>query len=193
VSEIIPAILPKSTSDLQDKLAHIPPEIPLVHIDVVDDRVFTDPSIDFEVHFMITDPDSVVDEWVNAGAKRVITHKLTDKLRALRPGIKVGLGVELNVPLESIYPLLAEVDFVQLMSIREIGEQGHPFEAEIFDRIRELEEKFPELIISVDGGVNLENADDLLAVGVDRLVVGSAIFDKENPLDEFIKFLEVLK
>jgi ribulose-phosphate 3-epimerase len=193
MSEIIPAILPKSTEELQRKLTLIPEQIPLIHIDVVDSSVYFDPTIDFEVHFMIPDPDTVVDEWVQAGAKRVITHKLTDKIKSLRPGVKVGLGIELNTNLSEASKLFSEVDFVQLMAIKEIGEQGHTFEPEIFGRIKWITDNFPGLLIAVDGGVNLGNADDLLASGVDRLVVGSAIFSTQNPLDEFIKFLEVAK
>jgi len=192
MSEIIPAILPHSTEELKKELSRIPEEVPLVHIDVVDENIFFDPAEDFEVHLMIPDPDNSVDKWVKAGAKRLIVHKLTDKIKALRPKVKIGLAVELDQPLEEIFPLVHEADYVHLMSIEEIGAQGHAFEPKIFDKIKQLNDKFPELVISVDGGVNLENADDLLAMGVDRLVVGSAIFNAKDPLEAYINFLKVL-
>src|SRR3989344_4720850 len=146
MSEIIPAILPRSTEELKQKLDHIPEEIPLIHIDVVDNKIFFDPVQDFEVHLMVPDPDERVDEWVNAGAKRVITHKLSEKILKLRPGVEIGLGVDLSMSLEDVFPHISNTDFIQLMSIREIGEQGHPFEIEIFDRIKLLKEKFPEVL-----------------------------------------------
>lgn len=192
MSEIIPAILPHSTDELKRELSRIPEEVPMIHVDVVDENIFFDPPGNFEVHLMVSDPDKIVDGWAKAGAKRIIVHKLTDKIKSLRPKVKIGLAVELEQPLEEIFPLVPEADYVHLMSIEEIGAQGHEFEPKIFDKIKELSDRFPELVISVDGGVNLDNADDLLAMGVDRLVVGSAIFNAKDPLEAYINFLKVL-
>ncbi|KKW14478.1 MAG: Ribulose-phosphate 3-epimerase, partial [Parcubacteria group bacterium GW2011_GWA2_50_10b] len=91
-------------------------------------------------------------------------------------------GVELDKPLEDIFPFLDYVDFIHLMSIEEIGEQGHPFDERIFDRIKQVKEKFPELKISVDGGINVENYQRLQATGADRLVVGSNFRELWNSL-----------
>lgn len=173
MSEIIPAILPRSAEELADKLALIPTEVSLVHIDIVDEKIFADLQANHEVHFMIPDPDAAVDKWVEAGAKRIIVHTLTEKLRSLRPRIEMGLAVEFDIPLANIYALLPEVDFVQLMSIAKIGEQGHPLEPGTFDRIKELKEKFPHMVVSVDGGINTTNYQKLIDTGVERLVVGS--------------------
>ena len=86
---------------------------------------------------------------------------------------------------EEVYELLSEVDnegapaidFVQFMGIENIGYQGEPFDERVFEKIRELRERFPDTIISVDGGVSLENADKLIEAGANRLVSGSAIFE----------------
>ena len=64
-------------------------------------------------------------------------------------------------------------DFIQLMSIAKIGEQGHPLDERIFDRIKEVREKFPQVVISIDGGINSTNYQALKNSGAERLVVGS--------------------
>jgi len=191
MTEIIPAILPTTTEELEEKLNKLPKTFDFVQIDIIDEEIYTDPVINFEVHFMTRTPEEVVDKWVGAGAKRVIVHNLSEKILSLRPEVEIGLGVEIDVELEDIYKLIPEVDFVQLMSIEEIGVQGNEFSPKIFDRIKELRKEFPEVIISIDGGVNLENADDLIHLGVERLVIGSSIFNTDDPEESYKDFLKL--
>jgi len=191
MTEIIPAILPTTTEELEEKLDTVPRAFQFIQIDIIDEEIYADPVIDFEVHFMTETPEKVVDKWVEAGAKRVIVHNLSEKILSLRPEVEIGLGVEMNIEIEDIYKLVPEVDFVQLMSIEEIGVQGNEFSPKIFDRIKELRKEFPEVIISIDGGVNLENADDLIHLGVDRLVIGSSIFNTDDPEESYKDFLKL--
>lgn len=192
MTEIIPALLPTSTKDLEHQLSSLPRSFEFVQIDIIDPEILVDPALDFEVHFMIENPDQVVDKWLSYGAKRIIVHQLTEKVLTLRPEVELGLGVELGVELEEIYPLVSQVDFIQLMSIKEIGKQGNKFSQKIFDRIKELKKNFPEVIVSIDGGVSLETADDLILAGAERLVVGSAILGSVNPEEAFENFLKLL-
>ena len=67
------------------------------------------------------------------------------------------------------------------MSIKEIGHYGEPLNEEIFAKIKELRGKKPNLIISVDGGVNKTNLKKLVEVGANHLVVGSAIWQAPDP------------
>ena len=71
-------------------------------------------------------------------------------------------------------------DFVQFMGIKKIGYQGQEFDTEVLDKISDLRKNFPDTIISVDGGVNFENAQDIVEAGVNRLVSGSAIYESDN-------------
>lgn len=168
--DIIPALLEKSPQDLEEKLASLPSEARLVHLDVIEEDVWVDIDRDFEVHLMVREPAELLDTWVERGAKRVIAHALLDTQSL---PVEFGLAVELETPLEEVLTVADKLDFIQLMSIREVGAQGRPFEPEIFDRIREVREKFPDLTISVDGGVNISNYEGLVSAGANRLVVGS--------------------
>ncbi|MBX4195622.1 hypothetical protein KW796_01540 [Candidatus Parcubacteria bacterium] len=164
--EIIPAILEKNEEDFINAVAFLPPEVKFVHVDVLEDDVWAPIERDFEAHLMVEDPEEIFDIWKERGAKRIIAHKILPKTE----GMEVGLGLEMHIP---ITDEVFGADFVHLMSIAKIGEQGHPLDERIFDRIREVKERFPGKIISVDGGINISNYEKLIEAGADRLVVGS--------------------
>lgn len=218
--EIIPAIIPKSFEDLNDKITLVNGLVELVQVDILDGKLTPSNSwpyneegeenfrkikdeeegfpfwkdIDFEADLMISDPLSNIQDWITAGARRLVVHfesleRPGEFLDAIREKMlsrssmfytEIGIGVHINTRNEEIYPLLSGVDFVQCMGIKKIGYQGEPFSEEVIPKIEDFREKFPELFISVDGGVSLENAEALISAGANRLVVGSALFNSEN-------------
>ena len=66
------------------------------------------------------------------------------------------------------------------MGIARIGFQGEPFDERVIEKIKEIKKHYPEMIVSVDGGVSLENAQALIEAGATRLVSGSAIFEDSD-------------
>lgn len=188
MNEIIPAILPRTEDELVEKLQILEGVAPLIHLDVLEKDIWEEVQQDFEVHLMVESPEAVVGRWVDRGAKRIIVHELSEEVLMHQHLVEIGLGVLLDTPLEDVFQLISTVDYLHLMSISEIGAQGHPFEPIIFDRIKRIRENFPEVVIAVDGGINLENAEKLLEAGADRLVVGSAIYNSEDPEEAFENF-----
>jgi ribulose-phosphate 3-epimerase len=85
-------------------------------------------------------------------------------------------------------PFADKIQFIQLMGIDNVGFQHQAFDAKVIERVKAVREALPNLPISVDGGVSLDNATDLIDVGADRLVIGSAIFAAENPLSAIAEF-----
>jgi ribulose-phosphate 3-epimerase len=177
MSEVIPAILAKSVSDLELKLSEIPEEIDFVHIDVLDEDFWTETSLNFEAHLMVNEPGAIIEKWIERGAKRIIVHDLEALGNLVSKSFERGLGVELHIPLEEIFSIIPKVDFIHLMSIAEIGEQGHLLDEKIFDRIKKVKAKFPQVPISIDGGINTTNHQALRDAGADRLIVGSGFKD----------------
>ena len=224
--EIIPAILPEDIDDLREKLSLVSGIAPLAQVDVCDGKfvpVKTWPykkgvdetflrivgqeegfpfwdSIDFEADLMVKHPENIIDDWISAGAKRIVIHieSTPDPLSLFRKirqeygssseasyGVEIGAALNIETPNEEIYDILSEVDdggaptidFVQFMGIENIGYQGEPFDERVLEKIRDLREMYPNTIISVDGGVSLENAAELIEAGANRLVSGSAIFE----------------
>jgi ribulose-phosphate 3-epimerase len=158
-------------------------------------------TLDFEADLMIKNPENFAKDWIKAGAKRIILHiesseYLYDFVKELREeygyfgegavDVEIGIGINIETSNEDLYKFLdAEngkslADFVQFMGIKKIGYQGQSFDDEVLDKISSLREAYPDVIISIDGGVNFENAKDLVEAGVNRLVSGSAIFESEN-------------
>ncbi|MEK9131960.1 MAG: hypothetical protein AAB447_03555 [Patescibacteria group bacterium] len=163
-------------------------------------------SLNFEVHLMVAYPERVIPDWISAGASRIVVHFETLKnpkqffadFRERFPksggsllSVELGVALCLETPVDVVAPFLNDVDFVQLMSIEKIGVQGQTFDEKTFNRLDILRTEYPGTIVSVDGGVSLENAGELLKLGANRLVVGSAIFGADNP-KETIRQLKAL-
>lgn len=162
-------------------------------------------KLDFEIDLMVEKPEDEINYWISAGAKRIIVHiESTKEMQMIVGNFKkrfgehsnllsdVELGVALNIdtPFSVVSPFLDDIDFVQFMGISKIGFQGVHFDERVIEKIDEVRQNNPGIIISVDGGVNLENAERLLEVGVNRLVVGSAIFESADiraTIEEFEK------
>ena len=192
LNEIIPAILPLDEDDLHEKVGILRGIAPLIHLDVLEKEVWDEIEDDFEAHLMVGDPEAVIGRWIDRGARRIAVHSLSEEILMHQHLVEIGLAVLIDTPLEDVFPLISTVDYLHLMSIDEIGEQGHPFDSRIFDRIREIKRNFPECIIAVDGGISLDNADDLLRAGADRLIVGSDIYESDDPEEAYEKFVELL-
>lgn len=202
--EIIPTYVPRDTDDLSAGLETIRSFATTVHIDI-DDGVFapitTWPYIrkgEFipfdlaqaegmfsEVHLMVEEPHEIGSAFARAGAQRIVGHvegfadgnEVRDALNAWRKAgaSEVGLGLLLQTPFEVIAPHVPICDVVHLMSIATIGTQGIPYESSAPARITEFHRLFPNVTISVDGGVSEHNITDLVRAGATRFGVGSAI------------------
>ena len=213
---IIPAIIAKDFEELQSKLAKIDGLVSWAQIDVMD-GVFVPPKtwdnpadlenistvINLEAHLMIANPEEIIDGWLNAPVKRILlhyestTHAQIERLieKALASGKEAGVALKLQTPLFVLDSLIQDSRFkiraVQLMSISEIGYHGHPFEEKVLERIKTLREKYPDVTISVDGGVSLDNAPKILSAGADNLLVGSAIFKSDDIKKTLEKFKNI--
>ncbi len=159
-------------------------------------------EIEFEVDLMVSDQEEEVVRWIQAGAGRVIGHveAVDDVERFIKIAldanvpkdsflsVDVGLAIGLETSIDVLKPHISDIDFVQFMGIEKIGYQGEEFSERVLSKISSLRKSFPDLVISVDGGVNEDSASLLIDVGVDRLVSGSAIFGASDK-GEIIKKL----
>ncbi len=147
-----------------------------------------------EVHLMVKHPEKSISKWIEAGADRVMIHyestsedRIMEALDELNDGeVESGIVLKLETPIEVLDKFIDKLDVIQLMSIGHIGFYGHPLDEAIYDKIKSLRTKYPGVTISIDGGVNLDNASKLSKAGTDNLVVGSAIFRSQN-LEQTIK------
>lgn len=204
--EIIPAIMPESFNDLNEKHSLVKDFVNTVQIDVMDGEFVPSKdwpyiggeleniNFDFGVDLMVSNPEEVIESWVGAGAKRVIIHiesteNIEEAFLKIPSDIEVGIALNTTTPNEQIYPLIEKIDFVQFMGIEKIGYQGQEFDERVIEKIKDLRSKYSRVIISVDGAVSLETAPRLIEAGANRLAVGSAIFKSDN-IEETIKQLK---
>ena len=144
-----------------------------------------------DVHLMIVHPEKYVERFVKAGAAMISFHyeavledtdRVIELIRSL--GVKPGIVINPDCPVEKIFPYLGKVDYVLLMSVF-AGFGGQSFIEETYDRIRavkaEIVRQGSPALIEVDGGVSPANAGKLAEAGVDIAVAGSAVFKAEDP------------
>jgi ribulose-phosphate 3-epimerase len=216
--EIIPAILPKDFAEVEDKASLVLGSVKTVQIDICDGQFVPNATwpykkhdltfdklvkeedglpgwekLNYEIDLMVNKAEEVVDEWVSTGATRVIVHAemkgdLAMAITKLKDRAEIGLALNIETAIDVIEPFKDEIQFVQCMGIDHIGFQGQKFDDEVINKIKEIKARYPQLPISVDGGVSLESAPKLIEAGANRLVVGSAIFDSDNVFDAIANF-----
>ena len=160
-------------------------------------------DLDFELDLMVSDSVKNFDIYTKLGAKRIVFHlcavgnlqEFKDFLEGIdiyvRETIEIGVSIDVNENLENLFPLINNIDFVQCMGIDREGFQGEDFDEKVIDNVKALREKFPDLIISIDGGVDFDSAPQLLGVGASRLVIGSAIFNSTDIIGTIEEFRNI--
>lgn len=79
------------------------------------------------------------------------------------------------------------------MGIEKIGFQAQPFDVRVLENVKKIKEIYPSILISIDGGVNLQSAPMLVEAGADRLVVGSALFNSNSISDTLVEISNTFK
>ncbi len=153
-------------------------------------------SLFFDVHLMIENPDQYLEEFKDAGADMITIHQETTKhlhrtIQSIKSlGIKAGVSLNPATSVLTLEHILGNIEMVLLMSVNP-GFGGQTFIPETLEKIKKLralaEIKNPKLQIQVDGGINKDNAGEIIAAGADILVAGSAVFgakDREKAIKQ---------
>jgi len=159
------------------------PNITFGHKMVQDIRSKTDLPLD--VHLMVDNPSKHVDNFIDAGADyltfhleaEVHSHRLLQKIR--ERGIKAGISIVPSTPVSLLSELIPLLDLVLIMTVNP-GYGGQKIIPSCLKKITDLramaEQINPDLLISIDGGVNLETIGQIQKYGPDVMVAGSAFF-----------------
>ncbi|MEK7060040.1 MAG: hypothetical protein AAB970_00250, partial [Patescibacteria group bacterium] len=157
-------------------------------------------DIDFELDLLVADAVENFDIYTKLGAKSIIFHieavgdleEFKNFLEGIdmyiKEIIKIGIAINIKTPLEQIFPLIDNIDFVQCMGNDKIGFQGVLLDEQIYKKIKILRKKYPDLPIAVDIGVNKTTAPLLIKAGATKLVIGSAIFNADDILGTIEEF-----
>ena len=143
-----------------------------------------------DVHLMITNPDLYLEAFADAGANHLTVHyetcphlhRTVQKIKSL--GLKAGVCLNPHTPVALLEDILPDLDLVLLMSVNP-GFGGQKFITNTYLKVRKLKKMLLELnhqcFIEVDGGVNNDTGQQLIAAGANVLVSGSFIFGAPNP------------
>ena len=201
---IAPSMLAADFLHLEKDVRLVNEHADLFHLDIMDGTFVPNISYGFpiveaiasiaekplDVHLMIVHPEKYIERFARLGTHMLSFHlNATDKpaqalLHIRETGMKAGLVINPDMPVETLYPYLHLCDYIILMSVF-AGFGGQRFIEDTFSRISTLKAEIERLgldvKIEVDGGVCPDNARRLIDAGAEILVAGSAVFKSEDP------------
>lgn len=188
----------------------------LIHIDIMDGH-FVPPltfgpqlvsslkektSLPLDIHLMVENPRSFIPAFHEAGADWISIHleasaHLHKDISLIKEyDKKAGVALNPATPIHLLNDIIRELDFVLLMTVNP-GWGSQKFIESCHSKISQLKSWISEqklnIPIELDGGIKLENMEELIQDGVDILVAGSAIFGQENPQDVIAEMKEIAK
>jgi len=143
-----------------------------------------------DVHLMIVDPDRYLSRFCDAGANILTVQyeacphlqRTVTEIRNL--GMKAGVAINPHTPVSLLKNILPFIDMVLIMTVNP-GFGGQSFINESYNKISELRKMIDtgdyDVMIEVDGGINIKNATPLIESGVNVLVAGNSVFSSDDP------------
>ncbi|MEI0685032.1 ribulose-phosphate 3-epimerase [Brachyspira pilosicoli] len=199
---IAPSILTASFANLESTIKELEEAgTDYLHLDIMDgsfvpqitfgSKIVSDikkiTSLPLDVHLMIVSPEKHIDDFAKAGADiisvhyegNIHLHKLIMQIKS--HNVKAGIVLNPHTRVDVIEPLIDDIDNVLIMSVNP-GFGGQKFITNSIKKIEETKKLIGqrEIIISVDGGINLNTCSDVIKAGANLLVAGSAIIDSKD-------------
>ena len=187
-----------------------------IHIDVMDGHFVPNITIGpdvvkslrkttnlvFDVHLMIEKPDNFIEDFYKAGADIITVHqeasihlhRTIQKIKSY--GIKAGVSLNPATPVSTLKDIIRDVDMVLLMSVNP-GFGGQSLIENVKYKFNDLKQMIDEynlnIDIEIDGGVNSSNLKEVLSLGANVVVAGSAIYKADDVVVETKKFKEIME
>lgn len=198
---VAPSLLAADFSALGAELERVR-EAEILHIDIMDGSFVPNLSMGpqvvealrgkseqvFDVHLMLLHPLMYIPVFRKAGADWLTFHvecaddpgQVLDAIE--KSGAKPGMALRPGTPVEALFPYGQRLHSVTVMTV-EPGFGGQKLMEAPLEKVRQLKERFPHLVVEVDGGVNEETAPLVRQAGADLLVAGTAVFRAERPAE----------
>ena len=198
--KLAPSILSADFACLGDQIAEVARAgADYIHVDVMDGHFVPNitigapvvasirpvTSLPLDVHLMIEHPERYISDFVKAGADVITVHveaspQLHSTIRLIKElGVKAGVSLNPATPLSAVDEFIHHVDLILIMSVNP-GFGGQSFIPETLPRIanmrRILDDRGLSAELEVDGGINADNAPDIVKAGATVLVAGNSIF-----------------
>ncbi len=207
---IVPALLTDKPGELERMIAQSGGFCDLVQVDIMDGKFVPSKSISagdlakvktglkLEIHLMVEEPGKYLEPFKRAGAGRIIFHYeskedpagLIPKIRAL--GMEAGIAINPETPVSKVEGYFKDIDVLLFLSVNP-GFYGSKFIPEVCDKARALKGRSGRPIIAMDGGLKTENILMIKEAGVDLACVGSGIFGKGDPKENYRALAEKVR
>jgi ribulose-phosphate 3-epimerase len=202
--KVAASILSADFAHLADQVKMVEPHVELIHIDAMDAH-FVPPlsvgpviveslrrvtALPLHCHLMLDRPEALLEDFAAAGADIVTCHleAVPDPDAVVRKatdlGMRAGLAVNPDTPVQGLFPHLDALDRVLVMSVQP-GWAGQGFLEEALPKIEtaraEIDRRGLRVEVEVDGGINEESAPRCVAAGATVLAAASSIFRAPDP------------
>lgn len=182
----------------------------LVHVDVMDGTFVPNISFGFpvmtalarrsrvplDVHLMIVHPEKYIRRFAEAGAGWISFHLEAAEAAGVDPavllreirslGVKAGIAINPDVPVEKLFPYLEDMDFVLVMTVFAgfAGQKLIPGSHERIAAVKaEIDRRGLDTVIEADGGIGAGNIEALAAAGASVFVSGASVFNAPDPAE----------
>ena len=199
---ITPSILNADFSRLNEEIDSISKVSDLIHLDVMDDvfvpnftfdfdaasKIITESSLGIDAHLMVADVDEIAIQYAEIGCASVTIHaeassNISQTLKNIRAaGSRSSLGIKPNTSIDDYAQFVDLVDMYLIMTV-EPGFGGQKFMENMMDKVRRTREIIGDrpIWLQVDGGISMSTIEIALDAGADTFVVGSAVFNAQDP------------
>ena len=212
--EIAPSLLAADFYDLKSQITELNnSKIKYLHLDIMDGKYVPNISygseiiknlrehtdLIFDVHLMVENPENHIDQYVKAGVDIISFHPetTTHPSRVIsqikEKGVKAGIVLNTHTNEDVLKYLIQDIDLVLIMSVVP-GFGGQDFIPQILEKITRvkklIEASGRDIILEIDGGIKLHNVTEVMDLGVNLAVAGSAVFNKDgiqNNIDKFYR------
>jgi ribulose-phosphate 3-epimerase len=219
MSIIVPAILASSKQEFREYLNEIKSVAEYIQIDIMDGEFVESKSLfpreffyeDFgnlkvEIHIMATfkNTQDIIESLKSfAPVSRIIVHQEScenlEQLRQLVNQVKginkeIAIAINPDTDIRDIGKVVKKIEGVQFMGVNP-GFYGAVLQEKVYNKVTDFKERYTlyEGDISWDGGVNKDNLSIIRDLGVNRIAIGSAIFQSNNPAQSYQELINILK
>lgn len=200
--KVAPSILSADFSILKDEINSIK-NADFLHIDVMDGHFVPNITIGypvvasirnrtnilFDVHLMISHPLSYIEQFAKSGSDYITFHlECSDNIKECinltkKCGKKAGLSLNPDTDCEAVLPYINDISIITIMSVYP-GFGGQKFIEGSYEKVAKIKKMIGDrdIILSIDGGINLDNVRKLEELGVSMVVAGNTVFSSDDRL-----------